>query len=457
MSKTPVAAKDVARKNLPAQARAVIAHARNDITIPFFTDVLQPVDDTLLKKGGGRGLAIYDEIERDTHAWAVLQKRKKTLVARPWEVEPGGEDQIDRDAAEFITDLLKELPYDRICEDALDATLKGFSVGEIVWGRDGRFIVPERIISHDQRRFVFDPDWKPRLLTLNNMMKGEQLPDRKFIIHRHGVKGNNPYGLGLGTRLFWPVLFKREGVAFWMTFLEKYASPTVIGKTPYGMLDDAQNRLLDTLTKLVQQAAITVPIGTEVSMLEATRSGAVSYKEWCEYWDNQMSIATLGETLSTDIQGQGSRAAADTHAEIKELLVDADGDLLADTHQASLVRWTVDMNFPGAKLPKIWRVRAANEKANAETEEAKAKAGISREELIGKVTVSSARIDDDAQARDFIASLLGEVIDEELIDTLVSNRHAFAEASQLAASPPAPLGPVDPKKKMIRNRFPATQ
>lgn len=441
MSKTPVAAKDATRKNLPAQARTVIAHARNDITIPFFTDVLQPVDDTLIKKGGGRGLAIYDEIERDTHAWAVLQKRKKTLVARPWEVEPGGEDQIDRDAAEFITDMLKELPYDRICEDALDATLKGFSVGEIVWGRDGRFIVPERIISHDQRRFVFDPDWKPRLLTLTNMMKGEQLPDRKFIIHRHGVKGNNPYGLGLGTRLFWPVLFKREGVAFWMTFLEKYASPTVIGKTPYGMLDDAQNRLLDTLTKLVQQAAITVPIGTEVGMLEATRSGAVSYKEWCEYWDNQMSIATLGETLSTDIQGQGSRAAADTHAEIKELLVDADGDLLADTHQASLIRWTVDLNFPGAKLPKIWRVRPANEKANAETEEAKAKAGISREELIGKVTVSSARIDDDAQARDFIASLLGEVLDEELIDTLVSNRHAFAEASQIAA------GQSDPKKK----------
>lgn len=456
MSKTPVAAK-TERKNLPAQARAVIAHARNDITIPFFTDVLQPVDDTLIKKGGGRGLAIYDEIERDTHAWAVLQKRKKTLVARPWEVEPGGEDQIDRDAAEFMTELLKELPYDRICEDALDATLKGFSVGEIVWGRDGRFIVPERIISHDQRRFVFDPDWKPRLLTLNNMMKGEQLPDRKFIIHRHGVKGNNPYGLGLGTRLFWPVLFKREGVAFWMTFLEKYASPTVIGKTPYGMLDDAQNRLLDTLTKLVQQAAVTVPIGTEVSMLEATRSGAVSYKEWCEYWDNQMSIATLGETLSTDIQGQGSRAAADTHAEIKELLVDADGDLLADTHQGSLVRWTIDINFPGAKLPKIWRVRAANEKANAETEEAKAKAGLSREELISKVTVSAARIDDDVQARDFIASLLGEVIDEELIDTLVSNRHAFAEASAIAACQPGSAELVNPKKKVDPEPLPGDQ
>ena len=452
MSKTPVIKdikliKDGGRKNLPAQARAIIAHTRNDITIPFFTDVLQPVDETLIRKGGGKGLAIYDEVERDTHAWAVLQKRKKTLVARAWEVEPGGEDQIDRDAAEFITELLKELPYDRICEDALDATLKGFSVAEIVWGRSGNFIVPERVLSHDQRRFVFDPDWKPRLLTLTNMMKGEELPERKFIIHRHGVKGNNPYGLGLGTRLFWPVLFKREGVAFWMTFLEKYASPTVIGKTPYGMLDDAQNRLLDTLKNLVQETAATVPIGTEVAYLEATRSGAVSYKEWCEYWDNQMSIATLGETLSTDIQGQGSRAAADTHAEIKELLVDADADLLSDTHQATLVRWTVDLNFPGAKLPKIWRVRAANEKATAETDEAKANAGMKREELISTVTVSSARIDDDAQARDFVVSLLGEIIDDDLIDTLVANRQAFAEASLKRSAQESVQLPADPKKK----------
>ncbi|MFV0408688.1 MAG: hypothetical protein ACK5LJ_03015 [Paracoccus sp. (in: a-proteobacteria)] len=51
------------RKNLPADARTLIADARNDITIPFYTGVLQHADDTLLQQGGGKGLAIYDEIE----------------------------------------------------------------------------------------------------------------------------------------------------------------------------------------------------------------------------------------------------------------------------------------------------------------------------------------------------------------------------------------------------------
>lgn len=432
------------RKNLPAQARAIIAHARNDITIPFFSDVLQPVDDTLILRGGGKGLKLYDEIERDTHAWAVLQKRKKTLVSREWEVVPGGEDQIDLDAAALVTDLLKELPYDRICEDALDATLKGFSIAEIVWQRAGRFIVPERIIAHDQRRFVFDPDWRPRLLTPTNMMAGEELPERKFIVHRHGVKGNNPYGLGLGTRLFWPVLFKREGVAFWLTFLEKYAAPTVVGKTPYGMLDDSQNKLLQVLETLVQKSAVTVPVGTELEMLEAKRAGGASYKEWCEYWDRQISVCVNGETLSTDIQGEGSRAAADTHLNVLEMLVDADGDLLADSHQASFIRWTVDYNYPGAALPKVWRVRAANERENAETDELKAKAAKASDEALRQIVGTSARFDDDDEARSYITAMAPAELEAGLVDQLVKTRTAFAQAlSPRAAIPPGPSAKPD--------------
>ena len=30
---------------------------------------------------------IYDEIERDCHAYGLLQKRKLAVVARPWQVE----------------------------------------------------------------------------------------------------------------------------------------------------------------------------------------------------------------------------------------------------------------------------------------------------------------------------------------------------------------------------------
>jgi phage gp29-like protein len=234
--KTPTAkVTEETRKNLPADARHLIATARNDITIPYYSGSLQYVDDTLLQRGGGKGLKIYDEIERDTHAFAMLQKRVKHLIARDWEVTAASNSALDIKAADFIRDVYTNMiSFDRLTEDMVSgATLKGFTPTESVWGRDGNRIIPVDLVTHDQRRFVFDENWRPRLLTWTSMRDGMELPDRKFIVHRFGVKGNNPYGLGLGTRLFWPVLFKREGIAFWLHFLEKFASPTVVGSTPY--------------------------------------------------------------------------------------------------------------------------------------------------------------------------------------------------------------------------------
>lgn len=349
-----------ARKNLPADARNLIATVRNDITIPYFSTVMQPVDDTLIQRGGGKGLKIYDDIERDTHAYAVLQKRKFALIGRDWEIEPASEGPLDKRAAAFVESVLMRINFDQLCLDLLDATLKGFSIAEIVWKRDGNQIVPERIVAHDPRRFTFDEHWRPRLLTMAAPTEGEELPDRKFIVHRFGVKGNNPFGLGLGSKLFWPVLFKREGVAFWLTFLEKFASPTPVGEYPLGTLPEDQNRLLANLQDMVQAGAIVVPTGTKVTFLEAARAGQAGYEDWCKYWDTQMSLCVFGSTLATYVEGQGSRAASETHKEAEEQIIDSDADLQTDTFHGSFFRWLVEYNVPGAGVPTLRRIRPKN-------------------------------------------------------------------------------------------------
>lgn len=426
------AAVDDIRKNLPAEARGLVANAANDITIPFYSGALQHADDTLIQRGGGKGLAIYDEIKRDTHASAMLEKRTKHLVARAWEVEPASEKPLDVSAADFVREVFTGLPFDRITEDLVGgATLKGYAVSEIVWIRDGNRIRPEKIVSHDQRRFVFGPDWRPRLLTWSNMRDGIELPDRKFIVHRRGVVGNNPYGLGLGHQLFWAVLFKREGVAFWLHFLDKFAGPTVIAETPYGMLSDEQRKLLNNLAAVRTSAAIAVPVGTGVKFLEAARSGAVSYQDWLAYWDKQISICTTGETLTTDIGNVGSKAASQTHADMLDLLVDSDGDLSSDTFREQLITWIVEYNFPGAGLPSVWRVRPSNEKGKAETRKAKAEAATATNAALIEILATAGQIDDDDLAREFITGFeLTDHLSDKAIDQLVESRFAFMEGGK---------------------------
>ncbi len=428
------------RRNLPADARVQIANAVNDITIPYYSGVMQHADDTLIQRGGGKGLAIYDEIERDTHAYAMLQKRKKTLLAREWEVEPGGDRPIDQEAADLVRRQLEGIAFDRICEDLLDATLKGYAISEVIWARDGAEIKPAKVVSHDQRRFAFDHDWQPRLLTYGAMRDGIELPGRKFIVHRYGVKGNNPYGLGIGTRLFWPVLFKREGITFWLHFLEKFAGPTVIGKTPYGMMSDEQTRLLNNLANTRTSSAILVPIGTDVDFLEASRSGSVTYENFLSYWDKQIAICTTGETLTSDVGSSGSRALGEVHEEMLGLLVDSDADLLSGTLHEQLVQWIIDYNLPGAALPNIWRVRQANEKALAETRSAKAAAAEATNKAIIAVVRSAGAFEDDEIAREYIVSFeITDQLTDGTIDQLVAARHAFAaqEADPFAVEPVA--------------------
>lgn len=428
-------APEPASKNLPADARRLIAHARNDITIPQFTTVLRPTDAVLIERGGGKGLALYDEIERDPHAYAVLQKRKFALVGRNWHVEPASDSALDQAAAAMVEEVLGAINVDQLCLDLLDATLKGYAIAEVIWARRAGRIAPARIVAHDPRRFVFDEDWRPRLLTMANLSAGEPLPDRKFIVHRFGVRGNDPYGLGLGSRLFWCVLFKREGIAFWMTFLEKYASPVPVGKYPLGTLPADQDRLLRSLQEMVQAGAVVAPIGTEVEFLEAARSGNASYEEWCTYWDTQMALCVFGSTLATYVEGQGSRAASETHKEAEEQIIDADADLLADTLRGSLFQWLIDYNLPGANPPSLQRQR--NKNALQEELLRKERAANAAAELDTLFDLAT-RVGDQAfvkTARDLADAGLLPDYPDDVLQALAVARPA---APVLAPSPPGP-------------------
>lgn len=356
---------------VPRDIKNEIATAPRDFLNPVFGGILRPQDDTLLTRGGGKGLKLYDEIERDAHAYAVLQKRKMAVIAREWKVEPGGDSTLDKRAAELVEAQLADIQFDVACLDLLDAILKGYAVGEIMWEMRGSEIAAAEVRPRDQRRFVFDAEKRLRLLTPDNMFDGIEVPERKFIVHRFGAKDGNPYGLGLGTRLFWPVYFKRQDITFWLTFADKFGSPTSVGKYPPGAQPEEQHKLLAAAASIAQDAAIVIPEGMMLELLEAKRSGSAdAYERLARYLDEQISEAVLGETLSTNIGQTGSRAASETHNEVREELTDSDSDLLSAAINETLCAWITELNLPGATPPTVWRRRPSNEK---EEEDVRAK------------------------------------------------------------------------------------
>lgn len=365
--------------------RGEIATARVDVTIMGWGDVLRPQDDILAQRSVGKGLRLYDELARDAHVSAVLDKRKRAVLARDWTVEPGGTRRADKQAAKLVERVLAGewgLAFDGLCLDLLDAQLKGYAVSEVVWdARDG-VVVPVAAKARDPRRFVFDRDWQLRLLTPDNQMDGIALPPRKFLVHRFGTSFD-PYGLGLGHRLFWPCFFKRNSIQFWAKFCERFGMPFVKATSAAG---EDTAKLMRDLMGLVQDGVIVVPDGTLIELLDSAKAAGVSsYEGFVRYLDEQISEAVLGETLSTNIGQSGSRAASETHNEVREDLCDGDCDEQSATLNGQLLTWIAEVNFPGAAPPTVWRPRPENRKTLAEVKKAEADAKIAAVDYVDRM------------------------------------------------------------------------
>ncbi|WP_457587299.1 DUF935 domain-containing protein [Ensifer canadensis] len=335
-----------------------IATVHSDPFVPQFQTVMQPTDDVLAKRGGAKGLALYDEIRRDPHAFAVLQKRKLEVVSREWNVFEASERRLDKKAAEEVKRQLKAINFDQLTRGMMGAVLKGYAVGEIIWANVDGTWTAKAVKVKKQRRFRFTMDGELRMLTRRHSLDGEPVPPRKFIVHRHSIDDDDddPYGVGLGNVLFWPAWFKRQALSHWLRSNEKHATPTTVAQYEGDYDKNVETRILGAIRRMANDTGVAVPATVELSLLEAQRGGgSVDHGAINRYLDELISEAVLGETLSTNSGERGARSLGEVHNQVRIAIAKADADLVCTSIRDQLVRWIVELNFPGAGIPDVWR------------------------------------------------------------------------------------------------------
>lgn len=312
--------------------------------------------DGILRGKGGR-MDVYKDLLRDDQVASCYQQRKKAMISAEWEVTPATDSAQDIEIADFVRYNLGKFPFDDISEKMqISGVHFGYGVGEIIWAYDKvvKKIVIGNIKVRDRQRFKFGPGGE--LYLCDDYLNKQLMPREKFWVFSTGSDhDDNPYGEGLAFALYWPVFFKRNGIKFWMVYLEKFGMPTATAKlTPAQINDPEQVSLaLSVLEAIQADSSVVVPDNFVIELLEASRSGTADYSSLKDAMDASIAKIILSQTMTTD--NGSSKSQSETHLSVRDEIVKSDADQLCYSFTQQVVTQLVLINYPGAQVPSVTR------------------------------------------------------------------------------------------------------
>ncbi|HZP46306.1 MAG TPA: DUF935 domain-containing protein [Candidatus Binataceae bacterium] len=333
-------------------------------------------------------LELAEEMEeKDLHYLAVLGTRKESVAQLELIIKPADNSADSLKHADYVREKLLDGPLNLsdALFDMLDAIGKGFSATEIIWDQGAEW-TPTRLIWRDPRWFQFD--WISGNQLLVRSIEGQQIPAApdtidpnffaptgapagsmgarvgiqpmttplapwKFITHIAKAKSGLPIRGGLARAIAWAYLFKHLVLKDWVTFTEVYGQPLRVGKYGPGATENDKNLLLQAVANIGTDSAAIIPDSMLIEFTELKNSGAGNdiYERFLLYLNDQITLATLGQTLTTQMPREGgSRAAAQVHQAVRRDILASDAQRLSSTINRDLVRPLVDFKFGPQKV-----------------------------------------------------------------------------------------------------------
>lgn len=296
-------------------------------------------------------LELAEEMEeKDLHYLGLLSTRKRQVSQLPITIEAAGDSSEEEGDAQLARDWLRRPTLQLELFDILDAIGKGFSATEIIWTLGDQWL-PGQLKWRFPQFFEYDQVTGERLLLKGGESGTSGLPQPlrpyKYIIHQAQAKSGLPIRGGLARVAAWGYLFKNFTIKDWMTFLEVYGLPLRVGKYQNGTSEDDIRKLAQAVAQIGSDAGAVIP--ASMMMEFVTSNGGTAnpdmFRNMCQYMDDALSKAVLGQTSSADAKAGGlGSGQADLHGEVRKDIESADAAQLSATLTRDLVEPMIMFN-----------------------------------------------------------------------------------------------------------------
>ena len=308
-----------------------------------------PDNDIILSRAGIRIPQLRSMLS-DSQVETVWNTRLAGVTGTGFSIEPGDTTPKAQAAADYITEMVSAYDFPTIITGMMEAVAFGFCPIEIIWATSGKEWRAVEFVPKPPEWFYFSSTCR-LMFRSRASFTGIPVPEDKFVLIQNRPSYANPYGSKLFSKLYWPVTFKRNGVRWWTQFIEKFGAPFVYGKLPKNSTEEDRDALLQALEDMLSSS---VAVGPDESFVEIkgdmirSQSGQV-HEAFYNAQNTEIAKAVLGQTLTSDMGKDGSRAAAEVHYKVKTDITMADQRLIASGFNR-LFALVTQLNF-GAGIP----------------------------------------------------------------------------------------------------------
>lgn len=318
----------------------------------YLFGILPDPDDFL--RDIGKDETEYYKVFEDTHVFSCWINRISKTLGREWQIKPNPDDPMPDRAtalAEEIDKMFRDINMRDLQTDILRSPLFGFQPIEIFWDRStGKY----RIVRTEGKPFEYFgfhvTDNSPRFMSKNNLIDGDELPDKQFLIPRHFATYRNPYGIKLLKLCYWHWFFRKNGFRFWNIFAEKYGMPMLHGKVPANTATEDRTTLYTALVNAVQDSVIVTNDDETIDLHEASGTASAEiYKALLTECAKEVTKAFSGQAMTSDLGDVGSQAAITEFSKMADDIVQMDQQLVIE-QTGKLIRWYIELNY-GSDVP----------------------------------------------------------------------------------------------------------
>lgn len=326
------------------------------LTPQRLAQILREADDGYLETQA----ELFEEMEeRDGTLLKLMQDRRLASIGLEWRIEPKDGSTEARHYADAFREVWTDMRSRWLMLDLLDALGQGVSMVGLVWERADGLWRPTQFEHIEAKHLIYDFDLRRFRVRTQEQPTGVLPQYGQVIEHRYRARAGSPTRAGLMRTTAWWYLFKHYEVKDWLTYGELYGQPYRLGKYDPATGKDERDALEAAVRNLGTDAAGVISKDTEIEIIEtAQRGGPDVYERLINLANREMTLAVLGQTLTSSEGQHGTQALGEVHLKTRADLLEADTLALGETLREQLAKPFTAFNFGPERIRLAPVIRA---------------------------------------------------------------------------------------------------